>query len=429
MAPSPTGYLHLGSARTALYNWLFARQTGGIFMLRLEDTDRERSKQEYEEDILKSLSWLGIKSDEPVVRQSEHFDRYRTYAEQLLKESRAYTEPGKQGTGEAIILKKPGGDIGFVDRIRGEITFKEKELNDVVLIKSDGSPSYNFSVVVDDHDMDISHVIRGEDHISNTPKQLAVYEAFGWQVPVFAHIPLVLATDRSKLSKRHGAVSVGEYQARGYLPEALMNFLALLGWNPGTEQEIFTREELIRAFDLARVQKGGAVFDQKKLDWINEQHLKRLDAPELKEQLRLFLDAYRPELRDIELSNRLVEMSRSRIHTLADIENEIRWLQRSHYDTSLLSRDSNHETAKQHLERLSELLSQCREEDYDPAILETKLMPYANEWGRGAVLWPLRVALSGAEKSPSPFELLALLGKNESLERIKSALQKLSASG
>ena len=278
-APSPTGALHIGGGHTALFNWLWARHMGGKFILRIEDTDRERSTQEYEDTIMSGMRWLGLDWDEGPdtggpygpYRQSERLSFYRETAEKLLGEDKAYRE------GNAVIFKMPPGvPLAFDDIVYGRIEMLSDTLKDTVMIKSDGMPTYNFAVVVDDHFMGITHVIRGEDHISNTPKQLALYDSLGWERPVFAHLPMILGKDKKKLSKRHGATSVYEYRDMGYMPDSVFNFLALLGWSPGDDREIFSREEAADMFDLSRVIKKPSVFDMDKLNHINQEHLKRL---------------------------------------------------------------------------------------------------------------------------------------------------------
>jgi len=275
--PSPTGYFHIGRARTALFNFLFARKIGGEIIFRLEDTDKERSKKEYEEDIIESLKWLGITYDDGPFRQSERTEIYRKYLEKMLDEGTAYVSKESEGENKEVIrFKNPNKIITFTDEIRGEISFDTSDLQDFVIAKSILDPLYHLTVVVDDHEMGVTHIIRGDDGISNTPRQILLQEAIGAKRPVYAHVPLILAPDRSKMSARHGAVSLRDFRAKGYLPEAIINYLALLGWNPGTDQEIFTMEELIEQFDLDKIQKGGAIFDEKKLDWINKEHIKRL---------------------------------------------------------------------------------------------------------------------------------------------------------
>ena len=269
MAPSPTGNFHIGGARTALFNFLYARKHEGKFIIRIEDTDKERSKKEFEEDIIESLNWLGLKYDE-LYRQSDREEVYKKYLKKMLDLGSVYIKDGEQ----VIRFKNPNKKIKFNDLIRGDIEFDTTELEDFIIAKNVNEPLYHLAVVVDDHEMAITHIIRGEDHISNTPRQILIQEAIGAERPLYAHLPLILAQDRSKLSKRkHGeAVSVNYYRQKGILPQALINYLALLGWNPGTDEEIFTLNELIKVFDLSRVHKGGAMFDEKKLAWVNRKH-------------------------------------------------------------------------------------------------------------------------------------------------------------
>ncbi|MBI2095026.1 MAG: glutamate--tRNA ligase, partial [Candidatus Omnitrophica bacterium] len=287
-APSPTGFLHVGSARTALFNWLFARHEGGKFCLRIEDTDKERSKDEFLEEILSSLKRLGMDWDGEPVFQSKRTDYYRRTAEGLIQKDLAYMD------GEAILFRAPkAGKIVFEDLLHGAIEFDLEGhpslAEDLVIFKSDGSPTYNFAVVCDDAEMGITHVIRGDDHISNTPKQLPLYEALGFKKPVFCHIPLILGPDRSRLSKRHGATSLREYLEEGFLPEAVVNYLALLGWSPGNNEEILPLEALVKKFELKRVLKTGAVFSREKLEWMNGQYIRKHGVPELTDKLIPYL--------------------------------------------------------------------------------------------------------------------------------------------
>ncbi|HEX9216773.1 MAG TPA: glutamate--tRNA ligase family protein, partial [Gemmatimonadales bacterium] len=274
-APSPTGYLHVGGARTALFNWLFARREGGKLLLRIEDTDKARSTDEHTQVILDGLTWLGLDWDEPPVFQGARLPRHQQVADQLLKEGKAYMEE------DAIRLRVPPGELSWEDAVHSRISFKGEDIRDFVILRSDRSPLYNFAVVVDDIDMQITHVIRGDDHISNTPKQLAVYRALGAVTPVFGHVPMIHGPDGKKLSKRHGATAVGDYQHLGILPEAMRNFLALLGWSPGGDREIMSKEELRNLFSLDGILKKPAVFDTTKLEWMNGQYLSAKSAEEL----------------------------------------------------------------------------------------------------------------------------------------------------
>ena len=278
--PSPTGLLHIGGARTALFNYLFAKHLGGKIVLRYEDTDKERSKPDYVKNIEECLVWLGIKFDGEPVYQSKRTEIYKKYLKDLVVAGQVYEskEEGKEVEGKrssVLRFKNPNIRITWNDLVRGEVTFDTTDLGDFVVAKSFDEPLYHLAVVVDDFEMGITHVLRGEDHISNTPRQILIQRAINAPQPLYGHIPLILAPDRSKLSKRHGAVAVTEYRDRGYLPEALINYLALLGWNPGTDKEMYTPEELIADFSLDRVQKGGAIFNEEKLRWINKQHMKR----------------------------------------------------------------------------------------------------------------------------------------------------------
>ncbi len=373
--PSPTGNLHVGTARAALFNYLFAKKNSGKIILRSEDTDRARSKKEFEDNIIESLKWIGITYDE-FYRQSERGELYRKYLEKMVGEGNAY-----QAEDNVIRFKNPNKSVKFLDIVRGEIEFDTTELEDFVIAKSMDEPLYHLAVVVDDLESSVTHVIRGEDHISNTPRQILIQEALGAPRPIYAHIPLVLAQDRSKLSKRHGAVSLLEFRDSGYLPQAMVNYLALLGWNPGTEQEIFTMEELIQAFSLEKIQKGGAIFDEKKLQWINRQHLSRLSPEEKLERAKSEFDITKePEL----------------------IVDKIRW-----------KGGSKEETAH-HLEYVRGILDS-----------EVEIMAYAEKEGKGNVLWPLRYALSGLEVSPDPLTLIKILGVGESERRLVKAIEIL----
>src|SRR3990167_1191808 len=275
-APSPTGYLHIGGARTALFNWMYARAQAGKFVLRVEDTDRQRSRQEFVDEILESMRWLGLVWDE-LYYQSARFDIYRQQAQKLLDEGKAYKD------GEAVILKIPVQEIKIDDLIRGEIAFDTATIKDQVLMKSDGSPTYSFACVVDDALMEVSHVIRGDDHISNTPKQMIIYQALGLKIPKFAHLPLIMDTEGGRMSKRAGAVAVTDYQKQGFLPEAIVNYLMLLGWSPGPNQEVVKIETAVKSFSIKKINKTAAVFSMDKLRWINAQYIKKYETSKLTE--------------------------------------------------------------------------------------------------------------------------------------------------
>lgn len=419
--PSPTGTMHIGTARTALFNHLFAARNGGSCHLRFEDTDKERSKKEFEKDILEGLSWLGLPFDaSSAIRQSERAEIYRKHLSVLLEKGAAYeAEESTSGGGKVIRFRNPNVTLSFQDLVRGAITFQTDELGDFVIAKNLSEPLYHLAVVIDDFETDVTHIIRGEDHISNTPRQILILEALGFPRPQYAHIPLILAPDRSKLSKRHGAVSVNEYRSQGFIPEALINYLALLGWNPGGEQEFFSLKELEGAFSLERVHKGGAVFDLEKLKWFNHEHLKRLNDGEYAQRLQDFGGA--------PVDPTLVPLLKERAQTLKEalemLQNDFQFLNSISYEPSLLTKGAktDAETAKKHLAAVQAMLESLPDESFTLEGVKEAIFPYATEQGRGAVLWPLRVALSGREKSPDPFTIAALLGKEKTLSRIAEA--------
>ncbi|MFZ2886510.1 MAG: glutamate--tRNA ligase family protein, partial [Minisyncoccia bacterium] len=326
IAPSPTGFFHIGTARTALYNYLFAKKVGGTFVIRIEDTDRARSTKEFQEDIFNSFEWLGLTFDETYI-QSEHLDRHRELLKKLVDEDKAYIskEPAKDDESrvvEVVRLRNPGKIITFTDVIRGDITFDTTELKDFVLARAIDDPLYHFAVVVDDGDAKITHIIRGEDHISNTPRQILIQEALGLPRPVYAHLPLILAPDRTKMSKRKHQTALKDFRARGYLPEAMINFIALLGWSEGEgDKEIFSREELIQAFSLERIHKGGAVFNEEKLRWFNKEYLHKLPEKEFAETVFMKLKeslSSRVSWND-EMGTALIPIVRERIATWGDV--------------------------------------------------------------------------------------------------------------
>lgn len=390
MAPSPTGNLHIGSVRTALFNFLFARHNGGKYILRIEDTDTERNKQEYEEDILSGFEWLGLKYDE-FYKQSERTSVYKDYLKKLIEDGHAYIskeEVKKEGQREEVIrFKNPNKKVVFEDLIRGSIEFDTIELKDFIIAKSVEEPLYHLAVVVDDHESKVTHVIRGEEHLSNTARQVLILEAIGASRPVYAHLPVIVDEERKKLSKRkHGpAVWLSTYRNKGYLPEAILNYMALLGWNPGTEQEIFTLDELIEKFDFSKVQKSSAFFDIKKLDWVNKEHIKRL-SPEKQKELILKSIGHEPYMVG---------------EPTLDVE-QIAW------------KKSTKEAALKHLEEAKKIIE-----------AGGNLMAYAEQEGKGEVLWPVRYALTGALASPDPLTILEILGKEKSLKRLKNAIMEL----
>ena len=435
--PSPTGYLHIGGVRTALFNYLFAAHYGGRMYLRFEDTDRERSKQEYEDDIFAALRWTSIPYEMPAIaRQSERLDVYKKHFMSLIERGLAYeAEEAENNPGKKVVrFRNPNKVISFFDLVRGEVTFDTTELEDFVIARSIDEPLYHLAVVIDDHEMGVTHVIRGEEHISNTPRQILILEALGFERPLYAHIPLILAPDKSKLSKRHGAVSANEYQAQGYVPEAMVNYLALLGWNPGGEQEIFSLDELVQQFTLEKVHKSGAVFDIEKLKWFNHEHIKRLTDNEFVERMEAFvsksktgaftLPAYFPKV---------APLLKERAETLLEAQNALQEGEFSFmegevaYPPDLLLKGAKAEAGvvKEHLAMVQNMFSNMGAKDFTAEAVKEAVFPYATEQGRASVLWPLRVALSGKEKSPDPFTLCSLLGKEMVGKRIEQALQLL----
>ncbi len=464
IAPSPTGYLHIGTARTALFNYLYAKKQGGVFVLRIEDTDLERSDPKFEQEIFESLNWLGISADESPARggphapyrQSERLASSTPYLEKLLADERAYYCPhseaeldaereklmaagksplhacehrdGRGGERGIIRFKTPGGRaITFRDLIRGEISFASDLLGDFSLAKDTKTPLYNFAVVIDDDEMKISHVIRGEDHIPNTPKQILIQEALGLTRPEYAHLPLILGPDRSKLSKRHGATAIREFREQGYLPEALVNFMALLGWNPGGERELFAREELIAEFDLAKVQKSGAVFNTEKIDWMNGEYIRRKSPQELAPLIRAHLG---DSTASDELLAKVIALEQPRLKKLSEIgERADFFFQAPDYPAELLSwKNMTSEEIVPALTRARELLAGIPEQDFGKENLEKRFLEAIGAGDKGTILWPLRVALSGKAASPGPFEIMAVLGKAESQRRVEKAIEKVAKS-
>ena len=416
-APSPTGYLHIGGARTALFNWMYARAQDGKFVLRIEDTDQQRSKKEYEEEILRSLKWLGFEWDE-LYYQSRRFDIYREHAQRLLDEGKAYKE------GEAIILKMiPDQEIKIFDLIRGEITFDSSELKDQVLMKSDGSPAYSFCCVVDDALMEITHVVRGEDHISNTPKQIMIYRALDWKVPKYAHLPLIMGEDGSRLSKRYGAVAVSDYQKQGYVAEALVNYLMLLGWSPGNNQEKISPEAAIKKFSLKKINKAGAVFSLEKLQWLNNLYLKELETPQLVEMLQPVLEEHgldASELSGQEMAN-IVQLYKGRLTTL-NIFAE--WVDYAFLRDIEISGEMKHKHITPEAVEVLHEMARKVEAAGDFSALEAekifKGIAEARGFKASQLVLPARVALTAKDVGPSLFEIMAILGKERTAKRLST---------
>jgi len=425
-APSPTGNLHIGGARTALFNWLYACSKGGQFILRIEDTDLSRSRQEYIDEILNSLKWLGFEWDE-IYYQSQRFDIYKEQAQKVLKEGKAYIEKSEAGK-EAIIFKVIPQKIKIKDLIHGEIEFDTSVIKNQVLIKSDGTPTYNFACVVDDALMNITHIIRGDDHISNTPKQVLLYQALGFPVPEFAHLPLILAKEGGRMSKRKGATAITEYRSMGYLPSALVNFLMLLGWSPGENREIIDIKETIKLFDITNVNKTAAVMDMAKLDWINNQYLKIEDPQNL-------TDAVIPMLIEKQYIDKanfdrgyilsLVKLFQPRLTVLNDFPDwaDFFFLKditiEPQAQQKYLTRDLSKEFKLfvESLEKLDKLDVITIEDAFRKLVAELNIEAKI-------IIHPIRVALTGKTVGPGLFEVIYYLGKERTKERLMKWVKK-----
>jgi glutamyl-tRNA synthetase len=429
-APSPTGYLHVGGARTALFNWLYARRHGGAFVLRIEDTDAERSSDEMVTGILDGLRWLGLDWDEgPEVGgpnapyfQSQRLEKYRAAAARLLASGCAYVDAG------AIRFKVPEGQTTFADQVHGPIAFDNEHLEHFVILRSDGHPTYHLSVVVDDIDMAITHVVRGDDHISNTPKQLLLYEAFGVPAPKFAHVPLIMGPDKKRLSKRHGATSVMEYARQGYIREGMSNFLALLGWSPGSsDEELFSTSELVARFTLEGISGGNAVFNTDKLDWFNHQHLLRLPDEELVSRLEPLLrasDLWQPSLAGDAFGwlRAVLALLKPRAKKLTDYVDGLRpfLAAPTAYEPEAAKKHLAAEGLRDHVLALREAFQTA---PFDEGTLELTLrgLAEARNIKAGALIHATRIAMTGRMVSPGLFEMLVLLGR----ERVVTRLQAL----
>lgn len=481
-SPSPTGFLHIGSLRTALYNYLFARKHNGTFLMRVEDTDRERLVEGAVESLIRTLEVVGLTYDEgPILvdgklsekgkngpyTQSSRLSIYKEHADRLVERGSAYycfcskerleklrnqqqitklqtkydrhclkldkdeiRSRLKVGESHVIRLLIPDGQTTFHDEIRGAINIDNAQIDDQVLMKADGFPTYHLAVVVDDHLMGVTHVIRGEEWISSVPKHVMLYNAFGFPLPVYAHLPLILNADKSKLSKRQGDVAVENYLEKGYLPEALINFVALLGFNPTGDREIYTMYELVEAFDLSRVNKSGAVFDRTKLDWMNGQYIRSVVSSRLFELAEPFFDIASsfPD----EQKWKILEVEKERLTTLQDLEERVRiYLELPKYLTDdLVWKKADANDAQKHLRSLLQILESTNSSVFeDKELIEGAIKKYIEDNGfqNGNVLWPLRVALSGQRQSAGPFELLWVLGREEGVARVKTAINKLTS--
>jgi glutamyl-tRNA synthetase len=467
IAPSPTGPFHWGTARTALFNWLYARQNGGVFILRIDDTDEERSDKKYEEQIFDGLRWLGLFWDEGPdknsshgpYRQSERKEIYKKYLEKLLEENKAYycycskeeldesrrammadgiapkytghcrdlkiAPAGKEP--QVIRFKTPESVVEFKDIIRGKISFDAATFGDFAIAKDLNRPLFHFTGVVDDHEMEITHIIRGEDHISNTPRHILLARALEFREYQYAHLPLILDSNKQKLSKRKLDISVYKYsEERGYLSSAVFNFLALLGWHPVGDKEVFEVEELVKEFDLKRAQKGGAVFNEEKLAWLNSQHIRLLDPEELMSRVRPYV-ADRGWQPDDDFLLRAVKVQQERLKTLDDfiIESDFFFALPTYEVDLLLWKGESKISAAEVLDSVIHNISELIEELPSKQVIIETLESLVEAKGRGQVLWPVRAALSGKRVSPDPYEIIEVLGKKEVLNRLEIARKKL----
>ncbi|MDP6836283.1 MAG: glutamate--tRNA ligase [Candidatus Marinimicrobia bacterium] len=467
-APSPTGQLHLGGARTALFNYLFARKHSGQFYLRIEDTDEQRSKQEFVDQICASLRWMGLEWDGPIVYQSGRKEVYQERALKLLSNGMAYhcfctkeqlsaerqeaVEAGetykysgvcrdlsqdevkaKMNAAEPFCVRVavPEGKTNFSDRVYGEIEVDNREIDDFIIQRTNGTPTYNFTVVVDDSDMEVTHVIRGEDHLTNTPKQLIIYQALDRQAPQFAHVPMILGPDGRRLSKRHDAKGVHEYQFLGYLAEALANYLALLGWSHGDEREIFTVEELVKEFSVARIVKKAAVFDEQKLTWVSGQHMMGNIPETLLERIHTLNPDWRTEVAKETLLN-IVDIQKGRVKTLVEImeNSDFFFDDPERYDRKTSNKRWKDRTVNELVEFYVTQLESLQE--WNESTLEEVLKTVTDEKGLspGKLIHPARLALTGVPHGPSLFLLMEMIGKETCLRRLAAALERLpSANG
>lgn len=457
-APSPTGHLHIGGARTALFNWLFARHYRGVFILRIEDTDISRSTEEYIEAIIEGMRWLGLDWDEGPYRQTARFDIYRSYANKLLKDDKAYKcyctpeeleqrrqealAHGKQlkydgrcrnitasmpDSPYAIRFKMPQeGQTVVNDLIKGVVEFDNSQLEDLIIMRSDGTPTYNFVVVADDIDMKITHVIRGDDHLNNTPKQIHIYKAFQWEPPQFGHLPMILGDDKTRLSKRHGATSVITYKDMGYLPDALVNYLVRLGWSYG-DQEVFTRDELIKYFSLESIGKSAAVFNPEKLLWLNSQYIIKKDAKKLAEMVIPFLEKEGisdGQQLDMEWLSKAVNSLKERVRTLVELANSLKYYILEYVEIDPVAKEKFLKPENiRHLSELKEILAGLT--DFTAANIERVFHSFAEKHGLklGSIAQPVRVAITGGAASPGLFDVLEIVGKDKVMKRLSKVIE------
>lgn len=459
-APSPTGPLSLGNVRTALFNWLYVKHNKGKFLLRIEDTDKERSKPEFEKEIIEGLRWLGLNWDEEIYRQSERLDVYKRYTKKLLDTKKAYycfctpdeleeerqahlsqglppiysgkcrnispeeTRSRLKKEPAVIRFKMSEGEIEFNDLIRGKVAFNAGLIGDFIVAKNLQTPLYNFAVVVDDYEMDVTHIIRGEDHISNTPKQIALQQSLGLEQPKYAHLPLILSQDRKKLSKRFLERSLLDYKKEGYLPQALFNFLLFLGWHPKEDKDIVSVEEAIETFSLQRVQKGGAIFNQEKLDWYNAHYIRNTPIEDLLPHMKTFMPA--SWTKDKKLLKGAFDVEKERMKQLTDFKELADFFfELPDYSGELLIWNEAEAASKENLKKITAFLEKLPENKFTRANIEVFLVELSEKEGRGEVYWPMRVALSGKKASPGALEIIEVIGKEKTIQRLGNAIKKL----
>ncbi len=462
-APSPTGYLHIGGARTALFNWLYAKKNNGTFLLRIEDTDTERSEQKYVDQISDALQWLGLSWDDDVVYQSSNIERHQSVVNSMIENGTAYrcfltkeeldslrqkSEQNKevfrvpktyrdytesqqqdlvdQGKPFTVRLKIPDGITEFDDLVYGNIKVNNSDLDDFIIARSDGTPTYNFVVTIDDSDMNITHVIRGDDHLANTPKQILVYKALGLNVPTFAHLPMILGSDKKRLSKRHAATNVQEYRDKGYTSEAVLNYLSLLGWNPDSEQEIFNLDDLIDSFNLEQVQKKPATFDEKKLLWVSGQHMANISIDIIISELEK-LNPNWGEGQSNQYKNDVLSLTKDRSKTLTDLMeiSDTFFIDHVVYDMGIKDKIWNEVSSQ----IIDDLLSAINIEDnFDKQTLESIFENLMNQHdlSLGKLMQPVRFALSGLTYGPGIFDTMLLLGKDTCVKRLSESMKELS---
>lgn len=427
--------MHIGTVRTALFNYLFAKHNGGTYFVRIEDTDKERNKSEWVDAIWEDFEWCGLRPDMKYV-QSEHLPRHRELLHGLVESGKAYIskEPSQADptkTVEVVRLRNPGATVTFKDLIRGDVTFDTTELGDFVIARSIDDPLYHFAVVADDEEAGVTHVIRAEEHISNTPRQILIQEALSFSRPDYAHIPLILAPDKSKLSKRKHGAAIENYRKRGFLPEAIINYLALLGWNPGTDEEMFSLEELVTRFSLDQVQRSGAVFDETKLKWFNREYILKLSDSDFASWVLRYLSKETTEgMKAKGVFTSVLPLMKERIHTfgeLRDMDAAGEWAyfasSPSYDPVALVPKKGDKEGTKTRLEGIADRIGTVT--DWNPESVKTAVWDYAESEGRGNVLWPMRYALSGKDKSPDPFTIAGIIGKDETQKRIQHAIDSL----